>query len=378
MTNQTDRVRHWLVRAALPLWADVGVDSGAGGFVERLTPDAQPDFGAVKRVRVQARQIYVFSHAKLLGLSPNGDAIASQGYDFIMRNACPDGVAAGFVHSLGRDGNVRDVTRDTYDHAFLLFAFSWYYRATGDQAARSTILALGDAIWALLRHPATDGFLIDTRGGRALHQNPHMHLFEAVLAAFDATQDARFLERARELHSLFCVRMFDADLGILREFYNDRWEPAAGDAGRIVEPGHHAEWVWLLKWYADRVGEPLCEQAYRLHDFTRKFGSSGKAILLCDELWSDGTVKKSSTRSWPQTEALKAEIAMAEAAGSVLDDRADRIVATLFDVFLNRPLEGAWTDWVDASGAPLVDTIPASTFYHVFLAFTEYMRVNRA
>lgn len=377
MINQTDRVRHWLANAALPLWAHVGVDGEAGGFVERLTAGARPDFDAVKRVRVQARQIYVFSHAKLIGLMPRGDAIAAQGYNFLMRHACPDGVAAGFVHALGRSGDVRDATRDTYDHAFLLFAFSWYYRATGDEGARSTILALGDAIWSLLRHPGGEGFVVDTRGGHALQQNPHMHLFEAVLAAFDATQDARFLERARELQALFCDKMFDDDLGILREYYDERWSPAAGDAGRIVEPGHHAEWIWLLKWYADRVGEPLCEQAYRLHDFIERFGRTSGSILLCDELWSDGTVKKASTRSWPQTEVLKAEIALAEATGSVLDDRADRIVTALFDTFLNRPIEGAWTDWVDSDGMPLVEAIPASTFYHVFMAFAEYLRIGR-
>jgi mannose/cellobiose epimerase-like protein (N-acyl-D-glucosamine 2-epimerase family) len=376
MTDQVRRIRHWLVDAALPLWASAGLDLESGGFSERLLLDGTPDFAPAKRVRVQARQIYVFSHAKLLGLMPDGDAVAAQGHMFVMRHGFPDGVAGGVVHALERDGSVCDAKRDTYDHAFLLFALSWFYRASGRADVRDTILALGDAIWTILRHPGGQGFLVDDQGSDALHQNPHMHLFEAVLAAYDATGEAVFLRRARELFGLFRERMFDPKLGVLREFYDADWQPAPGEAGQIVEPGHHCEWVWLLKWYADRVGEPLCDEARRLHAFVERHGRPSGGVLLCDELWTDGTVKKTSTRSWPQTEAIKAEIALAEAQGQILGSRTDQIVDILFGVFLERPVRGGWIDWVDVEGVPLVQTIPSSTFYHVFLSFAEYMRVR--
>lgn len=378
VTNAPSRVRQWLTDAALPLWSTTGVDGEMGGFFERLTLDGTPDLAAAKRVRVQARQIYVFSHAKLLGLMPESDRIAAQGVDFVMRHGFPDGIARGVVHSFERDGTVRDSGRDTYDHAFLLFALSWYHRATGDAAVRETILALGDAIWAILRHPGGAGFVVDDSGTDEFHQNPHMHLFEAVLAAFDATGEAVFLDRARELFELFRTRMFDPELGVLREFYDARWQPAAGDKGRIVEPGHHAEWVWLLKCYADRVDEPLCAEAARLHHFAQARGRLGAGVLLCDELWTDGSVKKASTRSWPQTEAIKAEVAMAEVRGELLGTYADALVDALFDTFLDKTVPGAWIDWVDPHGAPLVQAIPASTFYHVFLGFSEYLRARGA
>lgn len=372
------RVRRWLVQSALPLWANAGVDAEKGGFTERLMLDGHPDFTVPKRLRVQARQIYVFSHAKILGLMPDGDAVAAQGFDFVMRNGCPEGVAAGFVHALTRDGVVLDDKRDTYDHAFLLFAFSWFYRATGRADVRDTIMALGDAIWAVLRHPGGEGFIVDTTRTDALHQNPHMHLFEALLAAHDATQEGIFLERAGELFGVFRTRMFDREFGVIREFYDSSWQPAAGDAGRIVEPGHHCEWVWLLKWYADSVGEPLCEEAFRLYDFVERHKQRSGKTLLCDELWIGGTVKRSSTRSWPQTEAIKAEIALAAAHGIPAGPRTDTIVGALFDTFLDRTVPGAWLDWVDAEDRALVHAIPASSFYHVFLSFSEYLRVREA
>jgi hypothetical protein len=36
---------------------------------------------------------------------------------------------------------------------------------------------------------------------------------------------------------------------------------------------------------------------------------------------------------------------------------------------------GGWIDHVDATGAPIVDSMPASTLYHVFLAAAEADRV---
>jgi len=36
---------------------------------------------------------------------------------------------------------------------------------------------------------------------------------------------------------------------------------------------------------------------------------------------------------------------------------------------------GPWIDQFNEHGAPSLDTVPASTLYHVFLAFAEVLRV---
>lgn len=366
----------WLRGSALPLWADAGVDARAGGFVERLDMAGAPILSVPKRVRVQARQIYVYAHASLLGLYPDALGIATQGYDFLMRHACPGGVDAGFVHAVDRHGQVVDERRDSYDHAFLLFAFSTLYRATGRSDVRAVLDGLLHAIDRLLRHTSGEGYADDWGLGSARSQNPHMHLLEAMLAAYEATAAPVFLYRADELAALFAGRMYDTSSGVLREHYDAAWRPAAGDRGDLVEPGHHAEWVWLLQWYARVKGQALSAEALRLHEFAQRHGRCGGGVLLCDELRADGTVRKASTRSWPQTEAIKSEIAVAEAQGRSVDVRVHAIVRALFDRFLDRPVRGAWIDWIDADGAPLVDFVPASTFYHLFLGFSEYLRID--
>ena len=66
------RLRRWVVGQALPLWGEAGFDSTRGSFIERLTFGGAPLPSAPRRAMVQARQIYVFSHAALLGWRPQG------------------------------------------------------------------------------------------------------------------------------------------------------------------------------------------------------------------------------------------------------------------------------------------------------------------
>ena len=82
MTNDIDagrsvaRLKRWVVEEALPLWGGTGFDAARGSFVERLTFEGSPVLSAPRRAMVQARQIYVFSHAALLGWRPEGKAAA--------------------------------------------------------------------------------------------------------------------------------------------------------------------------------------------------------------------------------------------------------------------------------------------------------------
>jgi mannose/cellobiose epimerase-like protein (N-acyl-D-glucosamine 2-epimerase family) len=386
--SQAARIRSWLTASALPLWASAGVDP-QGGFVERLRRDGTPDTDAAKRVRVQARQIYVFAHAGLLGLFPHGTLLARRGFNFLMAKAwlVKDG---GFAHLLDRGGAILDSKRDAYDHACVLFAFAWLYRATRDQ---DVLAAVEGTLAAIDRHLGPGlGYLEDDRGSLPRRQNPHMHLLEAFLAAHEATGEGALLDRATEIVALFDRFFVDRAHGALVEYYTQDWRPAAGEAGRIVEPGHHFEWIWLLHEYARLKKEAVHPAAKALYDFAIDCGVEPGSGLVVDEVFIDGKVKSASKRCWPQTEALKAELALAETAGSPIPKRADAIVDNIFRTYLDppgggaasqfdgrsAPVAGGWIDSVDASNAPIASPIPASIFYHLFMAFAEYLRLDSA
>ena len=73
------RLRRWLLDEALPLWGGIGFDSARGAFVERLTFEGAPILSVPRRAMVQSRQIYVFSHAAMLGWWPEGKTNRARG-----------------------------------------------------------------------------------------------------------------------------------------------------------------------------------------------------------------------------------------------------------------------------------------------------------
>ena len=380
MANNVDaersvaRLKRWVVGEALPLWGETGFDSARGSFVERLTFEGAPLHSAPRRAMVQARQIYVFSHAALLGWRPEGKAAALEAaHRLIDRYHGADG-SHGWVFSVHPDGAVHDAKRDFYAHAFALFGLAWAYKLAPEPRFLSTAL---DTLNVLDQHFAspTGGYhsLLPADADKR-EQNPHMHLFEAMLAWFEATGREMFLARAAELYGMMAARFFQPQTGILAEYFDGAWNPREGIAGRICEPGHHFEWSWLLRRYAKLSGRGDSPIALALKAFGDRHGLDFEGFVV-DELLDDGRVHKPSRRCWPHTELIKAEAAAAETGDREAAARAARTIDRLLAVFLGRPVAGGWIDHVDATGAPIVDFMPASTLYHVFLAAAEGDRV---
>ena len=61
------RARSWLFDKNLPIWRTHGWDTKHGGFHERLSQDFKPIELGYKRLLVQCRQIYCYSHACIMG-----------------------------------------------------------------------------------------------------------------------------------------------------------------------------------------------------------------------------------------------------------------------------------------------------------------------
>jgi mannose-6-phosphate isomerase len=96
--------------------------------------------------------------------------------------------------------------------------------------------------------------------------------------------------------------------------------------------------------------------------------------LVFDEVATDMSVLKSSHRIWPHAEAAKAAVARHLVGEGDAPLFASTMIRALLDHFLDRPFEGGWIDHIDAEGRALVDYVPASSLYHLFLAAAELAR----
>ena len=359
------RVKQWLNDAAWPLWIAQGMDRD-GLFFEQLDFAGRPDLTSCRRVRVQGRQLFTFARALANGHEAAREPIVRGLAAIEARCWGPDG-KPGWIHTLTPDGAPLDTLRDTYDQAFMLFGLTAAI-GTGFEQAR----VLADRSIAFLDNsladPKAGGYFEGLPASLPRRSNPHMHMMEAMLALHDVTGAPHWLNRATAIAALFQKRFFDQGTGTLGEYFSRDLILAQGPSGISVEPGHHFEWSWLLHRLAASGGPDYRAQANALYGFGLRhgIGDSGFAIDECDKF---GAPLRLSRRTWPQTELIKAHLAN----GAYAD--AARVTNMLLDSYLGTRVPGLWVDQFDASGEARADVVPASTLYHLVVAFEDLIRV---
>ncbi len=353
---------------ALPFWARVGHDDAVGGAREHLHLDGSRADPGFTRMRVQARQIYCFSHAALLGWTP-GERLARAGYRFITQVG--ERADGGWVRRLTPDGRrVIDGAVDLYDQAFVLFALAWYARMTREDAPLERARRTLDWIATHMAAPPLGFHNVVPPETGPRQQNPHMHLLEAALALFQTSGEPIWRDLADRLVELFRRHLFDHETGTLGEFFDERWRPGSGAAGSHREPGHHFEWVWLLGEYQRLTGNDMDRERAPLYRFAVEHGTDPATGLVFDTVGRDGAPRARSVRLWPQTEALKAHVSLARRGGDhAAAARIAPTVRALGERFLAVCPPGAWIDHFAADGTPIADRIPTSSFYHLFMGY---------
>jgi len=360
------RAKAWLFDAAFPLWSTNGVDP-RGGFREKLALDGSAIEDEKTRVRVQARQTFCYAAAAEMGW-PQGAEFARMGADYILSKGFHGNGLPGMTLKPG-EGLIDDRI-DLYDVAFVLFALSSAARALDDDGLRQQVRRLLGTIDELLKRPDAEGGYLEVLPKPSLReQNPHMHLLEGMLAAYEVTGDELALKAARHLEA-FAIKVFiDQKDGALHELANP--DGSRPDDDRY-EAGHQFEWTWLLHEKAR-----LCAEAP--HPCVAGLISKGRALTRPDGRVAlshhfDGTVREEIIRSWIITEAIKAYIVMAESGDGKAFDEITRSCDVLFEDHLLD--NGGWMDKVDLDLNPASTDMPASTFYHVVLAMKELGRFS--
>jgi mannose-6-phosphate isomerase len=347
----------WLRDAAWPLWLEHGIDWEAGGFHESLDPQSLSCTADCRRLRVAARQTYVFAQACHDGLEGADEALLL-GLDFLA------GVAAqkkgGYARQFDLQNRATDTSRDLYDHSFVLLALSSASGLVDHDVLYDQAVNLHDYMLDNFAHP-NGGFVESLPPALPRRQNPHMHLLEACLSAVENFDDTSFMETADMLVSLFREKFLAGTNGVLPELYDDNWQPQKQlDGGFIFEPGHHCEWVWLLDWYQQHAGPSIDLQeisALLMHYADHSASKFG----LPNEVYNDGRLHDANLRLWPQTERLKAEMLRGDKTPATIQ----RGLAGLADWLLPN---GLWHERRAADGTPILGAIPASSLYHITCA----------
>ena len=287
---------------------------------------------------------------------------------------------------------VLDATNHCYGLAFVLLAHAHAAMAgvaDGLPGIAATFALMEQRFWqaehGLYADEADANWQLSAYRG----QNANMHACEALLAAFEATRDQRYLDRASLLAHNITVRQAGRCGGLIWEHFHADWQPDwdynKQDPANLFRPwsyqvGHLTEWAKLLL-ILERFQPAawLAPRAAALFDAAWSHGWDTRHGGLVYGFGQDGVVCDTEKYFWVQAESFAAAALLHLRTGEPRFRTAcDALWAYSWQHFVDHQ-HGAWYRILSADNRKITDEkSPAGkTDYHTMGACHEVMAALR-
>ncbi|MBO7069339.1 MAG: AGE family epimerase/isomerase [Bacteroidaceae bacterium] len=254
-------VRECLTQNILSFWWDNMLDTERGGWYGQMTGEGRIEKNAPRGAILYARLLWTFSAAyRVLGDSAYINA-ARLTKDYILEHFI-DKEYGGTFWSVTADGQPLDTKKQFYAQGFMLYGFSEYARATGDEEAMRIAVHLFDIIesraWdhdyggyieACARdwQPIADMRLSDKDENYPKSQNTHLHIIEPYTNLLRAMREARINNdelrmKVKDIIEIFCTHILNPKTHHLDLFFDMNWTRRS----TTESYGHDIECSWLL------------------------------------------------------------------------------------------------------------------------------------
>jgi mannose/cellobiose epimerase-like protein (N-acyl-D-glucosamine 2-epimerase family) len=206
-------------------------DDEVGGFHNQLRDDGSVYDPDTKHAVGTARYTVNYALAWMMYGKEEHKGLCLHGVDFLMAHQ-KDVAHGGFAWTLkGRE--VDDGTKWCYSVAFSLLALANAHRGglPGIEPHIAEVTALAEDKYYEPAH----GLYIDSFDRELEQANPYrgqnanMHMCEAMIALFEATSEAKYLERATQISHKLCVELAAAAgcEGRVCEHYTSDWQASS-------------------------------------------------------------------------------------------------------------------------------------------------------
>jgi len=335
-------MRSNLIDENLVRWLDASLTEN--GFLRpNLDNQWKPKKSQFATIVSQGRLLYVFSAAHRLTGEDRYRIAAERGGDFLLKYF-GDSLNGGFYWKVSPDGTVSERTKSLYGQAFAIFGLSHAYLATGNDRYRQEAMAC----WQTCKNKLRDnsgGYFADAQEDFSKPdghtQNPIMHMFEALLALYDATGSTEILEDVGCIAEFVCNRLLVVEAGFIPEEFDSTWTIPAESNGVVwIEMGHQPKWAFLLSEGVERgLPRSYLTKGNRLLDYAIERGYD----RVRGGLGESGDAKKKG--AWQQAEFVRALIRYAD-----LHDRDDLLPILAKSLKLIQtdfidPVDGGWPEY---------------------------------
>ncbi|MEX8517697.1 MAG: AGE family epimerase/isomerase [Leptothrix sp. (in: b-proteobacteria)] len=305
---------------------------------------------------------FIFNHAmawRRFG-RPTDQERVRHGLVFLQQaHAQPQGGYAWQIDWDGQQASVQDGTNHCYGLAFVLLAHAHALMAGVDEAAtglQATFELMERRFWEPQHGLYADEATPDWQVGAYRGQNANMHSCEAMIAAYDATKDRQYLDRALLLATSITQRQAALAGGLIWEHYRSDWsidwDYNRDDKSNIFRPwgfqiGHLTEWAKLLLQLEAHLPEAerpawLLPTARHFFDTAMRHGWDEQHGGLVYGFAPGGAVCDADKYFWVQAESLAAAALLAIRTGdSAYWDWYDRIWTYAWAHMIDHQ-HGAW------------------------------------
>jgi len=365
-----------------------------GGFYHFFKDDGTVYDAHTRHLVSSTRFVFNYAMAYRQFGKPEYLEAVKHGVKFL-RDAHRSPVTGGYAWMLSK-GAVQDGTNHCYGLAFVMLAYAHALRA-GIAEARGHLAETFDLMerrfWSPDAGLYSDEASADwSRLSPYRGQNANMHACEALLAAFEASGQRHYLERASTLAKNVTVRQAALADGLVWEHYHADWsvdwDYNRDDKTNIFrpwgyQPGHLTEWAKLLLILERHQNELRGDTAWLLpravelfdaalaHAWDEKFGGIYYGFA------PDGSVCDSDKYFWVQAESLAAAALLADRTGEEnYWNWYDRIWTYSWAHFVDHE-HGAWYRILTRDNRKISDEkSPAGkTDYHTMGACYEVLEV---
>lgn len=253
----------------------------SGGYFQNFLDDGQVFAPNVRHLVSSTRIVVNYAVASDMLARPDYKAIAKHGLDYIEQVHWQSDSEC-YAWTLDNHLPI-DMTQQAYGYAFVLLAYANCIKHriidTKEQLYRVFEL-LEVRFWQKEHGLYADEITVDGALSNYRGQNANMHLCEALIAAYEATEDNVFLERALLVAENITLRQANLSDGLVWEHYTQDfeidWQYNKDDPKNLYrpwgfQPGHQTEWSKLLlilnryqpkQWLVDKAAQ-LFEYAYQ-------------------------------------------------------------------------------------------------------------------
>ena len=357
-----------------------------------LDATGTPVTQAPRELYSNARLVHCFAIEHLLG-RPGAADLASHGLEAIT-GPFRDPEYGGWYAAINPDGSIADDTKSTYAHAFVILAGASATQAGlpgGRELLDESLGVVSDRLWEETSSAAVEACLRDWTVAEPGYrgQNANMHLTEAYMAAFDATDD-RTVQRRAELIATKLIHQharawdwrvpehfngdWEVDLGYNQDRPNDPFRPAG------TVPGHWFEWVRLVLTLQSLPGSRVSwaqEAAIAMFDRAVLDGwdDCNGGVLYSTDL-AGGAPINTDKMYWTVAEAVGAAVYLAAATDDVQYEHWYRAFWNEIEAHVIDREHGSWKHQQAADGTLKADIWPGKPdLYHAWQA-TLYSRLD--